>query len=178
MIPGHLEKQRQFLNILKYLSNELQISLAGAGIKDALRAVQTDPQLANPSNLAGKELATVLLSMSEGTIVELASVLCVAAASAIRTGRERIDEVVLKQIEWIRPSERKAWLDTSASSLARRPPSMDPLSTKAQVDRHRIGGLGPTAGPDRSSAQTQRSGTRPKAAMASRHSRGTAQSEG
>ena len=47
LMAGHLEKQRQFLNVLKYLSNELQLSLVGAGIKDALRAIQTDPQLAN-----------------------------------------------------------------------------------------------------------------------------------
>jgi type II secretory pathway predicted ATPase ExeA len=47
LLAGHLEKQRQFLNVLKYLSNELQISLVGVGIKDALRAIQTDTQLAN-----------------------------------------------------------------------------------------------------------------------------------
>jgi type II secretory pathway predicted ATPase ExeA len=142
LMAGHLEKQRQFLNVLKYLSNELQIALVGAGIKDALRAVQTDPQLANrfepiglprwtldrefrmllmsfeqvlplrnPSNLAGKELATALFRMSEGTIGELANVLCASAAAAIRTGWERIDAAVLKQIGWIRPSERKASLD-------------------------------------------------------------------
>ncbi|MEO8129822.1 MAG: TniB family NTP-binding protein [Bryobacteraceae bacterium] len=139
LMAGHLEKQRQFLNVLKYLSNELQISLVGSGIKDALRAVQTDPQLANrfepaglprwtldrefrmllmsfeqalplrnPSNLAGKELAPALLAMSEGTIGELANVLSAAAAAAIRTGQEQIDEVLLKRIGWIRPSERKA----------------------------------------------------------------------
>ena len=145
LMAGHLEKQRQFLNVLKYLSNELQISLVGVGIRDALRAIQTDPQLANrfepvglprwtlerdfrmllmsfeqvlplrnPSNLAGKELATALFAMSEGTIGELASVLCAAAAAAIRIGREQIDEAVLKQIEWIRPSERKASVERMA----------------------------------------------------------------
>lgn len=139
LMAGHLEKQRQFLNVLKYLSNELQLSLVGAGIKDALRAIQTDPQLANrfepvalprwtldrefrmllmsfeqvlplrnPSDLAGRQLATPLFAMSEGTIGELANLLCVAAAAAIRIGRERIDQALLKQIGWIRPSERKA----------------------------------------------------------------------
>jgi type II secretory pathway predicted ATPase ExeA len=142
LMAGHLEKQRQFLNVLKYLSNELQISLVGAGIKDALRAVQTDPQLANrfepvslprwtlerefrmllssfeqvlplryPSDLAGKDLATALFAMSQGTIGELASLLCVAAAAAIRSGREQIDETVLKEIHWVRPSERKATVE-------------------------------------------------------------------
>jgi hypothetical protein len=118
----------------------------GTGIKDALRAIQTDPQLANrfepiglprwtldrefrmllmsfeqvlplrnPSNLAGKELATVLFSMSEGTIGELANLLSIAAAAAIRTGREQIDEAVLKQMGWVRPSERKASVERMAS---------------------------------------------------------------
>ena len=145
LMAGHLEKQRQFLNVLKYLSNELQISLVGAGIKDALRAIQTDPQLANrfepvglprwtldrefrmllmsfeqvlplrnPSNLAGKELATALFSMSEGTIGELANLLSIAAAAAIRKGQERIDGALLKQIEWIKPSERKASIERMA----------------------------------------------------------------
>ena len=146
LLAGHLEKQRQFLNVLKYISNELQISLVGAGIKDALRAIHTDRQLGNrfdtvvlprwtldrefrmllmsfeqslplrnPSNLAGKELATVLLSMSEGTIGELANLLCVAAATAIRNGREEIDVALLKQVEWTRPSERKAAVERLAS---------------------------------------------------------------
>jgi type II secretory pathway predicted ATPase ExeA len=139
LMAGHLEKQRQFLNVLKYLSNELQISLVCAGIKDALRAIQTDTQLANrfdpmvlprwtldrefrmllmsfeqvlplqkPSNLASKELATALFNACEGTIGELSSLLCAAAATAIRTGRERIEDAILKQVEWVRPSERKA----------------------------------------------------------------------
>lgn len=146
LLAGHLEKQRQFLNVLKYISNELQISIVGAGIKDALRAIHTDRQLAsrfetvvlprwtldrefrmllmsfeqavplrNPSNLASKELATVLLSMSEGTIGELANLLCVAAAAAIKNGRERIDGTLLQQLEWTRPSERKAAVERMAS---------------------------------------------------------------
>ena len=47
LLAGHLEKQRQFLYILKHLSNELQISLVGVGIKEALRAVHTDTQMGN-----------------------------------------------------------------------------------------------------------------------------------
>jgi type II secretory pathway predicted ATPase ExeA len=146
LMAGHLDKQRHFLNVLKYLSNELLISVVGVGIKDALRAIQTDRQLVsrfdpiglprwtldrefrmllmsfeqvlplrNPSNLAGKELATALFSMSEGTIGELANLLSVAAATAIRTGQEQIDLAVLKQIGWIRPSERKASVERMAS---------------------------------------------------------------
>jgi type II secretory pathway predicted ATPase ExeA len=47
LVSGSMAKQRQFLTVLKHLSNELQISLVGAGTEDAIRAIQTDPQLSN-----------------------------------------------------------------------------------------------------------------------------------
>jgi len=47
VITGPVTKQRQFLNVLKYLGNDLQIPLVGLGTKEALRALQADPQLAN-----------------------------------------------------------------------------------------------------------------------------------
>ena len=47
VLAGTLAKQRLFLNVLKYLSNELQIPLICAGTRDAFNAIQTDPQLSN-----------------------------------------------------------------------------------------------------------------------------------
>jgi hypothetical protein len=47
VLTGPVTKQRQFLNVLKYLGNDLQIPLVGLGTKEALRAVQADPQVAN-----------------------------------------------------------------------------------------------------------------------------------
>jgi len=47
VLTGPVNKQRQFLNVLKYLGNDLQIPLVGLGTKEALRAIQADPQLAN-----------------------------------------------------------------------------------------------------------------------------------
>lgn len=47
LVSGSMAKQRQFLTVLKHLSNELQIPLVGAGTEDAVRAIQTDPQLSN-----------------------------------------------------------------------------------------------------------------------------------
>jgi len=47
ILAGHIAKQRQFLNVLKHLGNELQIPLVGVGTMDAVRAMQTDPQMAN-----------------------------------------------------------------------------------------------------------------------------------
>ena len=47
LVSGALPKQRQFLTVLKHISNELRIPLVGAGTEDAVRALQTDPQLSN-----------------------------------------------------------------------------------------------------------------------------------
>lgn len=47
LLAGTMAKQRTFLNVIKYLSNELQISIVCAGTRDAFNAIQTDPQLAN-----------------------------------------------------------------------------------------------------------------------------------
>ena len=40
-------RQRHFLNVIKYLGNELQIPIVAVGTRDAFNAIQTDPQLAN-----------------------------------------------------------------------------------------------------------------------------------
>ncbi|PZU91426.1 MAG: AAA family ATPase [Chryseobacterium sp.] len=47
MLAGTMSKQRSFLNVLKYLSNELKISIICAGTREAFNAIHTDPQLAN-----------------------------------------------------------------------------------------------------------------------------------
>ena len=47
VLAGSLTKQRGFLNVIKYLANELQIPIVAIGTKDAFRAIHTDPQLAN-----------------------------------------------------------------------------------------------------------------------------------
>jgi Bacterial TniB protein len=47
ILAGNQNKQRNFLNTIKYLGNELQIPIVGVGTKDAFNAIQTDPQLSN-----------------------------------------------------------------------------------------------------------------------------------
>jgi hypothetical protein len=63
--------------------------------------------LKKPSNLIGESLSIKLLSMSEGLIGELSSILGKAADFAIRSGAERIDLKILKEIRWVPPSERR-----------------------------------------------------------------------
>ncbi|ELY1972905.1 TniB family NTP-binding protein [Aeromonas salmonicida] len=47
ILAGNMNRQKAFLNVIKYLGNELQISIIGVGTKDAFRALQTDPQISN-----------------------------------------------------------------------------------------------------------------------------------
>ena len=47
ILAGSMTKQKAFLNVIKYLGNELEIPIVGVGTKDAFRAIQTDLQLSN-----------------------------------------------------------------------------------------------------------------------------------
>lgn len=47
VLAGTVSKQRLFLNVIKYLSNELQIPLICSGTNLAFNAIQTDNQLSN-----------------------------------------------------------------------------------------------------------------------------------
>jgi hypothetical protein len=47
VLAGPMLKQRHFLNVIKYLGNELQIPIVAVGTHDAFNAVQSDPQLSN-----------------------------------------------------------------------------------------------------------------------------------
>jgi len=69
VLAGNQLKQRQFLNVLKYLSNELMLPMVGAGIGTAFNAIQHDEQLASrfepiglPRWKMGNEYLRLLLS--------------------------------------------------------------------------------------------------------------------
>lgn len=69
ILAGNHLKQRQFLNVLKYLSNELMLPMVGAGIGTAFNAIQHDEQLASrfesiglPRWKMGAEYIRLLLS--------------------------------------------------------------------------------------------------------------------
>jgi hypothetical protein len=63
--------------------------------------------LKKPSNLVGTELAVKLLSMSEGLIGELSTILVKAAVKAIKSGDEQITVGLLNSLKWIPPSKRR-----------------------------------------------------------------------
>lgn len=47
ILSGTPAQQRRLLNLIRWLGNELQIPLIGVGTVEALRAIQSDDQLAN-----------------------------------------------------------------------------------------------------------------------------------
>ena len=47
ILAGASVKQQQFLNMIKFLSNELEVCIVGCGTGDLLRAVSVDPQIQN-----------------------------------------------------------------------------------------------------------------------------------
>lgn len=47
ILAGSLSKQRIFLNVLKYLANELRICIVAVGTRDAFNAINTDSQISN-----------------------------------------------------------------------------------------------------------------------------------
>ena len=47
ILAGNGHKQREFLNLLRFIGNQLQLSIVGVGIKDAYLAIRTDDQLEN-----------------------------------------------------------------------------------------------------------------------------------
>lgn len=47
ILAGSSAAQREFLNLLRFLGNELRIPIVGVGTRDAYLAIRTDPQLEN-----------------------------------------------------------------------------------------------------------------------------------
>ncbi len=47
VLAGSYDQQRRFLNLLRWLGNELRIPIVAVGTAEALRAIQSDDQLAN-----------------------------------------------------------------------------------------------------------------------------------
>lgn len=138
ILGGRGESRREFLNLLRFLGNELRVPIVGAGIRDAYLAIRADGQLENrfapftlptwepgpeacsllasfaasfplhrPSPIAATEMASYLLTRSEGTIGELARLLTDAAVAAIESGEEAINQRTLQLAPYAGPSERR-----------------------------------------------------------------------
>lgn len=85
--------------LLKWQFNDEYLSL--------LASFEQIVPLQKPSNLTEDNIALKLLSMSEGTIGEISTIINKAAEKAITTKEECINIKLLEKLGWIPPSERK-----------------------------------------------------------------------
>jgi Bacterial TniB protein len=138
VLGGRADTRREFLNLLRFLGNELRIPLVGVGTRDAYLVIRADDQLENrfepltlprwepskdacsllasfaasfplrqPSPIADPEMASYLLTRSEGTIGELAHLLTDTAVAAIESGEEAINQRTLLLAPYAGPAERR-----------------------------------------------------------------------
>lgn len=138
ILAGRSDQRDQYLKTLKYLSNVLKIPIVTVGTLEALRAMQTDGQIANrfepfliPRWKPDKDFALFLATlcesmelarksdfkkvalvkrfhaMSEGLTGEARNLMVRAAKTAITSGREVIDDEILDNTDWARPSDRR-----------------------------------------------------------------------
>lgn len=138
VLSGSRLQQRRVLNLLRWLGNELQISLIAVGTADALHAIQSDDQLTNrfepvplpnwragkeyeqllrtleavlplrrPSQLSEAPLAGKILSVSEGILGEVISIVTRAAVRAVSSGTEMICAKTIDQLGFVSPSQRR-----------------------------------------------------------------------
>jgi Bacterial TniB protein len=130
VLAGRGDARREFLNLIRFLGNELRIPLVGVGTHEAYLAIRSEPfplprwqpdaeacsllasfatsfPLRRPSPIATEEMAAYLLTRSEGTIGELARLLTDAAIAAIDSGEEAINQRTLLQASYLGPTERR-----------------------------------------------------------------------
>jgi hypothetical protein len=138
MLAGGQALRGEFLNILRFLGNELRIPIIGVGTEDAYRAIRSDDQLENrfrplvlprwepgdevmsllasfaasfplrrPSQICTPEMATYILTRTEGTIGEMATLLTRAAIVAIESREEAINSRTLSLADYDSPTERR-----------------------------------------------------------------------
>jgi len=138
VLSGTGPVRREFLNLLRFLGNELRIPLVGVGTREAYLMIRSDDQLENRfepitlprwdadeqacallasfaasfplrhrSDIASIDMATYLLSRSEGTIGELTHLLTDAAIAAVDSGEECINQRTLLMADYAGPTERR-----------------------------------------------------------------------
>ncbi|EAW2451605.1 transposase [Salmonella enterica subsp. diarizonae] len=97
ILAGNSVNRREFLNLLRFLGNELRIPLVGVGTRDAYLAIRSDDQLEN-------RFEPVVLPLWEATEV-CCSLL--ASFAAVESGEEAINQRTLSMADYTGPGERR-----------------------------------------------------------------------
>lgn len=138
VLSSRNDRRRLVLEVVKHLSNTLQIPIVAIGTSEAQVVVTKDEQLANrlhpiwmptwrldtefrrlmaafqatlplreKSPLQDKRVAALVLELSEGLLGEMNLLLCKAVEIALLTGREQVDEALLRSLDYVPPSRRR-----------------------------------------------------------------------
>ena len=94
LLAGKGDRRREFLNLLRYLGNELRIPLVGAGTREAYLAIRSDPQLENrfapfplPAWEPGPEACSLLASFAASLPLRRPSPIATAEMAAYLLAR-------------------------------------------------------------------------------------------
>lgn len=139
ILMGTAAKRAHFMNAVKALSNELEISIVIAGVSTALMITSSDEQLQSrfrpvklpkwglneeyatllaslelmlpfrkhPGISTNEKLATKIFDMSEGILGYIVDIVEKCAVRSLEKGKERINEEILKEIDFAIPSEQR-----------------------------------------------------------------------
>jgi hypothetical protein len=115
VLGGRGDRRREFLNLIRFLGNELRIPLVGVGTREAYLAIRSDDQLENrfapftlPRWEAGAGSCSLLASFAASfPLRQAARLLTDAAVAAIESGEEAINQRTLLLAPYAGPSERR-----------------------------------------------------------------------
>jgi len=124
VLAGRGDSRREFLNLIRFLGNELRIPLVGVGTREAYLAIRSDDQLENrfaplplPRWQADEEACSLLASFAASFPLRRPSCIATpemvgylltdAAVEAIESGEEAITQRVLLMAPYAGPTERR-----------------------------------------------------------------------
>lgn len=148
ILAGPNNKQREFLNVLRFLGNELKVPLVCVGTKDAYLAIRSDAQLENrfepfllPKWKAGREYESLLASIAAILPLEkpsnlndpeiskyilgksegiLGEIVTLVRKAAIQAfyTYETINKTIFRMIDYHSPAERRQIFERSLIEVA------------------------------------------------------------
>lgn len=72
-----------------------------------LASFEVTMPLKQPSRLQQRDTAALILTFSEGLLGEIRDLLCLAVSQALASGRECVDNELLRALPWVPPSQRR-----------------------------------------------------------------------
>lgn len=72
-----------------------------------LASFEVTMPLKQPSRLQQRDVAALILGLSEGLLGEIRDLLCLAVAQALESGQESVDMNLLRALAWVPPSQRR-----------------------------------------------------------------------